>query len=80
MRELVPKVLSEEQKLSRVEISQEILNCVQKEDFLDIVNTGDESWVFQYDPETKRQSSEWHMQGPRFRKKLGCQNSKSKPC
>ncbi|UYV65869.1 hypothetical protein LAZ67_3005764 [Cordylochernes scorpioides] len=29
-------------------------------DFLDNVVTGDESWTFQYDPETKAQSSEWH--------------------
>ena len=28
--------------------------------FLDKVITGDESWVFDYDPETKRQSLEWH--------------------
>ena len=41
---LVPKVLSEEQKLSRVEISQEILDCVQEdEEFLDNVITGDKS-------------------------------------
>ncbi|UYV64446.1 hypothetical protein LAZ67_3000731, partial [Cordylochernes scorpioides] len=29
-------------------------------DFLDNVVTGDESWTFQYDPEMKAQSSEWH--------------------
>ncbi|UYV82399.1 WDR20 [Cordylochernes scorpioides] len=29
-------------------------------DLLDIVVTGNESWTFQYDPETKAQSSEWH--------------------
>ena len=28
--------------------------------FLDNVVTGEESWTFQYDPETKAQSSEWH--------------------
>jgi len=27
--------------------------------FLDKIITGDESWCFAYDPETKRQSSEW---------------------
>ena len=27
---------------------------------MDKVITGDESWVFDYDPETKWQSSEWH--------------------
>ena len=59
---LVPKVLSEEQKPSRVEISQKLLECVQEdEDFLDII-TDDESWVFQYDPETNPQRSEWHTQ------------------
>uniref|UniRef100_T1HIZ7 RNase H type-1 domain-containing protein n=1 Tax=Rhodnius prolixus TaxID=13249 RepID=T1HIZ7_RHOPR len=25
-----------------------------------VIITGDESWVFEYDPETKRQSMEWH--------------------
>lgn len=67
---LVPKVLSEEQKLSRVEISQEILDCVQEDpNFLDNVITGDETWVFQYDPETKRSSSEWHTdESPRPKK------------
>jgi len=24
------------------------------------VITGDETWIFEYDPETKRQSKEWH--------------------
>jgi len=29
-------------------------------DFLDKVITQDESWVFNYNPETKRQSVVWH--------------------
>jgi hypothetical protein len=29
-------------------------------DFLNKVITGDESWVFEYDPDTKGQSAEWH--------------------
>jgi hypothetical protein len=29
------------------------------ESFQDKIITGDESWCFAYDPETKRQSSEW---------------------
>jgi len=37
--------------------------------FLDKVITGDESWVFDYDPETKRQSAEWHTKrSPRPKK------------
>ena len=27
--------------------------------FLGLVITGDETWVYQYDPETKRQSAQW---------------------
>ena len=30
------------------------------EKFFKHVITGDESWILEYDPETKRQSSEWH--------------------
>ncbi|GFY03017.1 mariner Mos1 transposase [Trichonephila clavipes] len=37
--------------------------------FFDNVITGDESWFFQYDPETKLQSNEWHTpQSPRQKK------------
>ena len=33
------------------------------------VITGDEKWVFEYDPETKRQSPEWHTtESPRPKK------------
>lgn len=58
---LVPKVLTEDQKKLRVLRCQELLDLIQNEpDFLNSVVTGDESWMFEYDPETKRQSSEWH--------------------
>jgi hypothetical protein len=30
-------------------------------DFLPRVIIGDRSWFFEYDPETKRKSEEWHM-------------------
>ena len=44
--------------------------CVTSEpDFLQQVITGDETWVFEYDPTTKRQSSEWHTsQSPQSKK------------
>jgi len=46
--------------------------------FLDMVITGDESWCFAYDPETKHQSSEWvDEHSPRL-KKLCFQKSKVK--
>jgi len=56
---LVPKNLSDEQKDIRVLVSGELLDRVTSEpDFLQRVITGDETWVFEYDPTTKRQSSE----------------------
>ena len=50
-----------EQKANRLEICQDLLGRLEIEpDFLDKVITGDESWVSDYDPETKQQSAEWH--------------------
>ncbi|XP_039314693.1 protein GVQW3-like [Solenopsis invicta] len=58
---LVPKVLTDAQKNMRVLRCQELLEmCENDPNFLNSVITGDESWIFEYDPETKRQSSEWH--------------------
>jgi len=58
---LMPKNLSVEQKANRLEICQDLLGRHEIElHFLDKVITGDESWVFDYDPETKRQSADWH--------------------
>lgn len=58
---LVPRVLTAEQKQQRVDVCREMLNALENNPhFLDNVVTGDESWTFQYDPETKAQSSEWH--------------------
>jgi len=45
---------------------------------LDKVITDDESWVFDYDPETKRQSSEWHMKSCPRPKKARMSRSKVK--
>ena len=58
---LVPKNLSVEQKANRLDICQDLLGRLGIEPiFLHKVITGDESWVFDYDPETKWQSQEWH--------------------
>ncbi|KAK5639961.1 hypothetical protein RI129_010772 [Pyrocoelia pectoralis] len=67
---LVPNILTDDQKARRVETCQEFLdNCEENPTFLDDVFTGDVSWVFEYDPETKRQSAEWHTSNsPRSKK------------
>ncbi|XP_054720515.1 protein GVQW3-like [Uloborus diversus] len=65
-----PKLLSPEQKDLRLEVAQDLLNTANADPgFLNTVITGDESWVYGYDPETKRQSSQWkHLESPRPKK------------
>lgn len=60
--EFMPRVLSEEQKAPRKAICQDLLYHANEDpNFLDNVVTVDETWVFEYDPESKQQSSEWSM-------------------
>ena len=54
---MVPKELTVEQKQRRVTICQDLLE--RQDDILGHVITGDETWVYQCDPETKRQSAQW---------------------
>jgi len=46
-------------KQRRVTICQDLLEG--KDDILGRVITGDETWVYQYDPETKRRSAQWKI-------------------
>ena len=56
----VPRLLNEGQKERRVQVCQDILEQLETEpNLLKKVVTGDESWIFKYDPLTKRQSLEW---------------------
>ena len=54
---MVPKELPEEQKQRRVTICQDLLE--RQDDSVGRVMTGDEIWVYQYNPEAKRQSARW---------------------
>ena len=68
----VPRLLTNDQKENRVEISQELLiNANDNENFLKNFITGDETWVYGYDVETKMQSSQWTGKGPPRPKKKG---------
>jgi hypothetical protein len=61
---VVPKNLND-QKAAQNEMSTEIPEWLKTEsDFLTRVITGDKSWFFKYDPETRRQSEKWHMPQP----------------
>jgi len=60
----VPRLLTDDQKENRIEISQELLaNANGRENFLKNIITGDETWVYGYDVETKLQSSQWMGKG-----------------
>ena len=74
---MVPKLLNNDRKKRCMQVCQDILkNFNSNPDFLKKVITGDETWVFEYDPETKRQSLHWKsFQSPRIKK---TRQSKSK--
>ena len=60
----VPRFLTDNQKENRVEISQELLAIANGNvNFLKKIITGDETWVYGYDVETKTQSSQWMGKG-----------------
>ena len=51
---MVPKLLAEDQKQQRVTVCQDIIECLEDDpDLLGRVITADESWIVEYDPETK---------------------------
>ena len=53
------KLLTEQQKGLRVEIDQDMLECANNElEFTKTIITGDETWVYGYNPESKLQSSQ----------------------
>ncbi|XP_064100988.1 protein GVQW3-like [Macrobrachium nipponense] len=66
----VPKLLVEQQKQLRLEIAEDLLDCANSDsDFMKSIITGDETWVYGYDPETKFQLSQWkHQTSPRPKK------------
>ena len=58
----VPKLLNFQQKQHRKEISEQMINEVSNDStFLQCIITGDESWVYSYDIETKALSFQWKL-------------------
>ena len=56
----VPTILTADQKQQRVNVCTELRQLASDDEtFLSRVVIGDESWVYGYDHETKRQSSQW---------------------
>ena len=63
----IPRVLGEDQKERRCHDSRKMVELINSDPaVLDAPVTCDESWIYCYDPETKRQSSQWkHAGSPR---------------
>jgi hypothetical protein len=56
---MVSRNLDEDQNLIRKQISFEFLEKIKDADFFKFVVTYNQTWLFQYDPETQLQSMQW---------------------
>jgi len=75
----VPHSLTSEQREDWVTSCQDIIAMADADkNFFNKIITGNEIWCFAYDPETKRQSSEWVGETSPRRKKLKFQRSRIK--
>jgi histone-lysine N-methyltransferase SETMAR len=75
----VPHSLTPEQREDRVTSCQDIIAMVDADKhFFNKIIMEDGTWCFAYDPETKRQSSEWVGETSPRPKKLKFQKSRSK--
>jgi len=72
---IVPKNLSDDQKQNRLRVCQDWL---ANAGIFSNVITGDETWIYEYDPETKKQSMEWKKKGEPRSKKARMSKSKIK--
>lgn len=66
----VPRLLTDEQQENRVQVAADLFdNATKNPGFMNNIITGDETWVYGYDPETKAQSSHWKTpKSPRMKK------------
>ena len=71
------KNLTNEQKENRRNVCLDLLERIKNDEkFFKFVITGDESWIFEYDSETKRRSSKWHTSNSPRPKKARLSKSK----
>jgi len=76
---MVPKNLTTEQKANQRDVCLDLLDHLEREpELFSHVITGDESWILEYDPETKHQSQEWHTANSPRPKKAKMSKSKIK--
>ncbi|UYV66328.1 hypothetical protein LAZ67_4001341 [Cordylochernes scorpioides] len=61
----IPRFLTNEQKLCRLATCEDMMEMTRTDpEWKDKIITGDETWVYGYDPETKPQSAEWRDIAP----------------
>ncbi|UYV71601.1 hypothetical protein LAZ67_8003825 [Cordylochernes scorpioides] len=59
----IPRFLTNEQKLCRLATCEDMMEMTRTDpEWKDKIITGDETWVYGYDPETKPQSAEWRVE------------------
>ncbi|UYV62047.1 hypothetical protein LAZ67_1007617 [Cordylochernes scorpioides] len=59
----IPRFLTNEQKLCRLATCEDMMEMTRTDpEWKDKIITGDETWVYGYDPETKPQSADWRGQ------------------
>lgn len=67
----MPRQLTSDLKKRRVDVCSQLLEAFEanEDTFFSNMVTGDETWAYLYDPETKRQSMQWlHIGSPRPKK------------
>ncbi|UYV76065.1 hypothetical protein LAZ67_13002368 [Cordylochernes scorpioides] len=78
----IPRFLTNEQKLCRLATCEDMMEMTRTDpEWKDKIITGDETWVYGYDPETKPQTAEWRV-GKLFYEnhiRIMIQNSKFPP-
>jgi hypothetical protein len=74
----VPHSLTLEQREDQVILPRQYRDGQCRQNFFNKIITGDETWCFAYDPETKRESSEWVGETSPRPKKLKFQRSRIK--
>ena len=70
LAKFIPKLLMEQQKKLCVEITQDMLDCANNDlEITKTITSGDEAWVYDYDLESKFQSSQWkYLESPKSKK------------
>ncbi|KFD52867.1 hypothetical protein M514_06177 [Trichuris suis] len=76
----VPKALREEQLVRRVNLSRVLLTKIEVNEtgFFERIVTGDETWIYQYEPRNKIQSKQWLPTGSAGPVKLKAERSARK--